>query len=123
MNIYTATKWERREHQHVINRTIESLGHTITHDWTEWEEENPSPTRRRDAAMLDYAGVMSAELLIYWDHPQANGARWESGMAAARAIPIWIVEYQNKVIFDELPMVSIVTNWQEAFDRLCDLSF
>jgi nucleoside 2-deoxyribosyltransferase len=121
MNIYTATKWERRKDQYVRNRQIEAQGHTITHDWTVWEERNPSsdvPSRRHSAAMLDYAGVMQADLLIFWDHPQANGARWECGMAVTLGIPIWIVEYQNVVVFDALPQVSIVSDWEEALNAL-----
>lgn len=119
MNIYTATKWERRQAQYKYNRKIEELGHRITHDWTTFEETMPDTAQRRViAGLADYAGVMQADLLIYWDHPQANGARWETGMAAARGIPIWIVEYKNPVIFDVLPQVRIVSDWNVALSLL-----
>lgn len=121
MNIYTATKWERRREMSSINDIIRGLGHNITHDWTIWEEQNPSKDKesaRHSAAMMDFTGVMQAELLIFWDHPEANGARWECGMAAARGIPIWIVHYENDVVFDALPMVESIPTWEEAFQRL-----
>jgi nucleoside 2-deoxyribosyltransferase len=118
VNIYTATKWERREAQSVINNHIEWLGHRITHDWTTWEEQEPSAGRRKDAAMLDLAGVMQADLLIYWDHPKANGARWECGMAVAKGIPVWIADYQNVVIFDALPQVSYFDSYDEILRLL-----
>jgi nucleoside 2-deoxyribosyltransferase len=126
MNIYTATKWERRSEMNTINRTLESLGHRITHDWTVWEEENPSKdteSRRHAAAMLDFAGVMQSELVIFWDHPEANGARWEAGMAIGAGIPVWIVEYHNDVVFDGLPEVSIVESWPQAYMRLGGTAF
>lgn len=121
MNIYTATKWERRDLMHQWNRKIENLGHRITHDWTVWEEQNPSKdvaSRRHAAAMLDFAGVMQADLLIFWDHEKANGARWEAGMAIGVGIPVWIVEYHNDVVFDGLPQVKIVSSWNVALSLL-----
>lgn len=121
LNIYTATKWERRVEMNRINRQIEALGHQITHDWTIWEEENPSKdeaSRRHSAAMLDYAGVHACDLLIYWDHPEANGARWEAGGAAWLGKPVWLVEYQNTVVFDGLPHVRDVGNWNMALSLL-----
>jgi nucleoside 2-deoxyribosyltransferase len=121
VNIYTATKWERREQQNQYNREIERFGHRITHDWTVWEEQNPSKdatSRRHAAAMMDYAGVMQCELLILWDHPDLKGACWEAGMAAARGVPIWIVDYKYPVVFDGLPMVRIVSSWNFALSLL-----
>jgi nucleoside 2-deoxyribosyltransferase len=123
MNIYTATKWERRVDQRKYNLKIEELGHRITHDWTIWEEQNPSKdatSRRHAAGMMDFAGVMQAELLILWDHPALKGACWEAGMAAARGIPIWIVDYQWPVVFDVLPMVRIVSDWNVTLSLLDD---
>lgn len=121
MNIYTATKWERRREMNVINHTIRELGHTITHDWTVWEEENPSKDRtaqRHSAAMLDYAGVHASDLVIFWDHPEANGARWEAGMAIGMGKPVWIVEYKNDVVFDALPQVKTFASWIQVFTLL-----
>jgi nucleoside 2-deoxyribosyltransferase len=121
MNIYTATKWERRSEMNTINRTLESLGHRITHDWTVWEEENPSKDKasaRHSAAMQDYAGVLQADLVIFWDHPEANGARWECGMAIGAGKPVWIVHYENDVVFDALPQVRIVPTWVDAYQLL-----
>lgn len=121
MNIYTATKYERADELRVHNEHIRSLGHTITHDWTIYESSklaDESLDARHMAGMADFAGVMQADLLIYWDHPNANGARWEAGMAAARGIPIWLVEYTNLVIFDVLPQVEDVGTWHQVFFRL-----
>lgn len=121
MNIYTATKWERRQEMRRHNNSIRTLGHTITHDWTVWEEQNPSKdveSRRHGAAMLDYAGVHACDLLIFWDHPEANGARWEAGGAAWLGKPVWIVEYQNIVVFDALPHVTTFVTWAQVFDAL-----
>jgi hypothetical protein len=121
VNIYTATKWERRREMGTINHMIRELGHTITHDWTVWEERNPSKDprdTRHAAAMLDYAGVMQADLVIFWDHPEANGARWEAGMAIGSGRPVWIVEYKNNVIFDVLPQVTTFVNWNQVLEAL-----
>ena len=90
MNIYTATKFERGDILREYNQRIRELGHTITHDWTISESSTDAelnPQARHMACMADYAGVMQADLLIYWDHPKANGARWEAGMAAAERYP------------------------------------
>ena len=121
MNIYTATKYERADILREYNEQIRSLGHRITHDWTVYESSklaDESIDARHMAGMADFAGVMQADLLIYWDHPNANGARWEAGMAAARGIPIWLVEYANPVIFDVLPQVDILRDWEQVFRRL-----
>jgi nucleoside 2-deoxyribosyltransferase len=121
MNIYTATKWERRAEMYKINVMIRNLGHTITHDWTVWDERNPSKdaeSRRHGAAMLDYAGVHAADLVIFWDHPEANGARWEAGMAIGMGKPVWIVEYKNIVVFDALPQVTTFVNWDQVLEAL-----
>lgn len=121
MNIYTATKWERRREMNSINARIRNLGHVVTHDWTIWEEENPSKDdecSRHAAAMLDYAGVLQSDLLVFWDHPQANGARWECGMAIGAGKPVWIVEYHNDVVFDGLPQVRTFASWREVLDEL-----
>jgi hypothetical protein len=61
---------------------------------------------------------MQCELLILWDHPDLKGACWEAGMAAARGVPIWIVDYKYPVVFDGLPMVRIVSNWNFALSLL-----
>jgi hypothetical protein len=122
VNIYTATKWERANELACYNDQIRDLGHTITHDWTTWEtdeEQRRDPTwwetnGRKAAGMLDYAGVMQCDLLIYWDHEKANGARWETGMAIGAGKQVWVVDYQFPVIFDVLPQVKLVWSWDEA---------
>jgi hypothetical protein len=122
MNIYVAAKFELAEDLQPYIRAIRDLGHRITHDWTIWEKTNNDdelgPTERHAAGMLDYAGVMQAELLIYWDRIRPLGAAWECGMAAARGIPIWIVEYTHPVIFDVLPMVRLFPDWHMPLNIL-----
>lgn len=128
MRVYTATKFENYGAVRWFNDEVRKIGHTVTWDWTRTDEFDAGalvpgelPSEKRKAfAMLDYAGVMACELLILFDHPKLNGARWEAGMAVANGAEVWIVAYENFVIFDELPMVEIVESTAEVFRLLRD---
>lgn len=128
MNIYTASKFENYEQVRNFNIALRELGHTVTWDWTITEEfvdgkpnwtGHPTEEQRYRFGMLDYAGVMQAELVIMLDGDfPLNGARWEAGIAIGNGAQVWIVNYTHKVIFDVLPQVSIIDTIDDTLSLL-----
>lgn len=126
MNIYTASKFENAATVRAFNKELRAGGHTITWDWTTTREfvsgeASPiTPEERRMYCMLDYAGVMSCDLLVFIDLEEytPNGGRWEAGMAIGAGKKVWIVNYAHKVIFDVLPQVLVIPSIDEALRLL-----
>ena len=126
MNIYTASKFENVATVRGFNKLVRASGHTVTWDWTDTREfasgeASPiTPEERRMYGMLDYAGVMSCDLLIFidLDTHTPNGGRWEAGIAIGAGKKVWIVNYTHKVIFDVLPQVLIIPSIDEALRLL-----
>lgn len=126
MKIYTASKFENAEAVRQFNARLREHGHVVTWDWTSTREFlddgtvlKATPEDRRSYAMLDYAGVMAADLVIMLDGEWAlNGARWEAGMAIGKGADVWIVNYTHRVVFDDLPQVHIIRDEEEALSLL-----
>jgi hypothetical protein len=126
VNIYTASKFERYAQVREYNRRLRNYGHTITWDWTTTDEFDddgrPKPgfsdLKRHEYAMLDYAGVHACDLLIFWDHKDANGARWEAGGALWTGKQVWIIDCVAPSIFIVLPQVRLLSGWSEALSLL-----
>src|ERR1700761_7494063 len=98
MNIYTASKFENAAVVREFNKQVRASGHPITWDWTITPEFNEAglnapltPAQRTTYGMLDYAGVMSCDLLIFIDLEdyQPNGGRWEAGIALGAGKKVW----------------------------------
>lgn len=128
MNIYTASKFENYEQVRDFNVALRNLGHTVTWDWTTTEEfvdgkptwtKRPTEEQRYRFGMLDYAGVMQADLVVMLDGDfPLNGARWEAGIAIGNGAEVWVVNYTHEVIFDVLPRVKVVASTYEALALL-----
>lgn len=123
LNIYTASKFENAAFVRRFNQEVRDIGHTITWDWTatrEFQDDGTvlaaTPEQRVEYGMLDYAGVMSCDLLIFLDSEEfiPNGGRWEAGMAVGAGKEVWIVNYSHKVIFDVLPQVRLISDAETA---------
>jgi hypothetical protein len=128
MNIYTASKFENAAFVRSFNNLVRDLGHTVTWDWTATREflgdgtvAKITPEQRIEYGMLDYAGVMACDLLIMIDYEiPLRGGAWEAGMAVGAGKQVWIVNYQNRVIFDVLPQVRLVSDPNIALSLLDD---
>ena len=128
MNVYTASKFENHAAVRAFNDKVREAGHKVTWDWTRTKEFNffgepigtgLSERDREMYGMLDYAGVMQADVVILLDLDMAlNGARWEAGMAIGNGAQVWIVSYHHKVIFDVLPRVTVLDTEDDALRLL-----
>lgn len=129
MRIYTASKFENHRNVRLFNERLRAQGHIVTWDWTATHEfdvngdvigDGPSDWDREVYCMLDYAGVMSCDLLIMLDLEgyELNGGRWEAGIAVGAGKQIWIVNYSHTVIFDKLPQVRVVPDEDAALSLL-----
>lgn len=103
LRLYVAGCWKEREAISKVMRTLEGLGHTITHDWTKHE---PTYTdfyeQNRSCALDDIRGVCQADIVIVLltlpDYAY-RGTSSEIGAALAareirgtdRAPSLWIV--------------------------------
>lgn len=101
MNLYVASKWENRARVREVMNDLQSLGHTITQDWTQVEQESA------DQAAADMFGVLQAESLIILaeeDWP-FRGTYVELGLGLAANIPVFFIGPYARTIFDRLPSV------------------
>ncbi len=67
MKIYVASKWEEHETVRNIMTELESLGHTITCDWTNHEyPKNNVNQQLMEYAIMDIDGVRDADMVIVY---------------------------------------------------------
>jgi hypothetical protein len=126
-NVYVATKFERFVQVRVICNIIESLGHTITHNWA-WDDQfdkdgNVLPWVEEYGeryAWDDFKGAQEADLTIVWDHPDARGAIAELGITLGAGGEVWFCEQCKPLIFKRLPQVRTFGHITQA---LCELGW
>ena len=105
MNVYVAAKFEEKD---LAKRAMEKLcqaGHVITYNWT-LHDDTDDPEELAREARNDAAGVLSADLLVFFPHEQSKGGWFEAGIAWAKGIPIFIVSpMPTPCVFEHLPRV------------------
>jgi len=103
MKFYVAGSWKDRNRCKELMGFLESLGHTITTDWTETDapvsfDDNPFDDTskipfKRDCAVRDTHGAQECDVFIVLGDGdfKYGGALVELGIAIASGIAIWLV--------------------------------
>jgi nucleoside 2-deoxyribosyltransferase len=120
-NIYVAGKWTDKDTIKKYMLELESMGHTITHDWTtfEFETKNTKP----QMAFADIEGVKKADMVvILMTDPEYayRGSFTELGAALALNKKIYLVSdaenaranYKTNVFFHH-PLINHIESWSE----------
>lgn len=129
MNIYLAAPWIEKEKMPSIAEEFEKVGHRITHKW--WEsEESPNedeayrdPLVLRQAAVKDYLGVYSSQVVVTINSAKSEGKATEQGIALAFGKPIIAIGELGKVsknVFHYLPCYKWVPDVDKALEFLKD---
>lgn len=65
MRVYVAGNWNKRKEIREMMDRLEDMGHSITHDWTSYEQTySDEHARNKDCALRDVGGVVEADLVI-----------------------------------------------------------
>lgn len=123
MRIYVASKFEEGPFVKKVMESLESIGHTITHDWTGESDVGKEGDERKQflmkCATQDLEGVLSCDLLLLLNHPHGKGMFTELGMALATRKPVIIVKPNLATnIFFNLPECRSVDTVGEAIDLI-----
>ncbi len=111
MKVYVASKFENQERVQEVQAMLKALGHTITFDWTTFEQ-----WKRKEAAKLDKKGVMDCDfiLILMEKDYRYNGTLTEMGIAIGSGKDVHIVGVNhNDNIFTELEEVTIHETWTD----------
>jgi nucleoside 2-deoxyribosyltransferase len=94
MKLYVAGKWSDREKINEIIETFEARGHTITHNWTQFEGSTSRPEMKSQFAIMDINGVRDADAYIgIMNDPvyPYRGSMTEMGAALGLCKPVYVV--------------------------------
>lgn len=105
MKVYVATKFEDKRFASFWMGLLRAAGIEITHDWSAAEQDSDAQAtdeERTEHAMLDFQGVLDADL-VWILAPKASGSGcWtEMGIALGRNIPVVLSGAVGRNIFDE----------------------
>ena len=65
MKFYVAGSWENKQGPGQLMDTLREMGHTITHDWTQYEMVyNDVHERSKKCAKADIKGVCDADIVV-----------------------------------------------------------
>lgn len=123
MKIYVASKFEEGPFVKKVMESLESAGHTITHDWTGESSAGKEGDELKQyllkCATWDLEGVMSCDLLLLLNHPHGKGMFTEMGIALALRKPVIIVkpEVANNIFF-HLPECRSVATVGDAIELI-----
>ena len=116
-SFYIAGKWQERDRVKEVYRTLRSMGHKITCNWTDHEEPKEDILEwNRKYAFDDILGVKKCDIFLMILEKDYNykGAWVEMGMAIAYNKPIAIIGHAgDSCLFTNLPAVKV-------FDDLLD---
>lgn len=88
MKIYVASKFEDQDRVRETYETLRKAGHEITYDWTGIDDG----VDKKKAAQNDYNGVMAADALVIYPHPNGKGEYTELGIALGKgATPVILI--------------------------------
>lgn len=125
ISIYVAGKWADKEYIHQQIQLFESYGFTITHNWTQVEQEEISTDDERAGfAAADINGVVAADYAIFLITDEKypyRGSCSELGAALATETPVIVVDpFENSGfrtnIFSKHYLVTRVRTVEEALD-------
>ncbi len=136
LRVYFAAPYSTKETMRVYAEELRARDIIVTSSWLE-ETEKPSvqlqevsEAKNREYALRDVQDVSAADILVLWTDPTKKiirqGRTAELGVAVGigltRVLPIFIIgnEYEN--IFHYLPQVTRFSTWDEARQRLFELS-
>jgi nucleoside 2-deoxyribosyltransferase len=127
LKIYLAGVWTNRAEMPAYAKTLENLGHEITHKW--WlTEAGPYETRTLESkqanALLDVNGVVEADLLLLINSAKSEGKAVEQGIAIGLGIPIIAVGTpgeHSKNIFHFLNCYEWVATFNEALPFIAEV--
>lgn len=129
MKIYVAGKWEQRGMIAEHIRILKCLGYQVTHNWTTESDEGLEGENRenylRSCAEDDLEGVLRADVILVFHHPQGQGLFVETGVAlATRRIPVLVLgdDAGRAPIFYHLPQVKRLGTWDETLRELARLA-
>ena len=99
ISVYVAGKFQERIRLREVMEGLRKEGFEITHDWT-WEDEGSVPPAELPAyldqcAQNDLNGVLIADFVLLFGHPELKGALIEAGFALGRRIPVLVIEAEK----------------------------
>lgn len=121
MKIYVATKFEDGPFAKKVMESLQSAGHSITHDWTGESSAGKEGEELKQyllkCATWDLEGVVSCDALILLNHPHGKGMFTELGIALALRKPVIVVKpgVANNIFF-HLPECRTVETVGEAIE-------
>lgn len=122
MKFYVASRTNRSSDVKALIATLTEHGHTVTHDWTNFEFElnRPYPADiARLCAEKDLVGVQDADVFILLSDESGSGMYVELGYALATNTRIYSVgEHNGYTVFQFLPAVKRVATISEVLEDL-----
>jgi hypothetical protein len=95
MRIYIASSFLNKENVRIARDLCVSAGHTITFDWTSEDAGERTGLELANylsnAALKDYNGARTADVLIVLHDDRGRGMATEFGIALGLGIPVFIV--------------------------------
>lgn len=133
MRVYIATAFHNQKQFHELRVAIESLGHTITRDWTKDSVNYGDPGREekfQKYAEDDYSSIMDADIVVVIaTPPPIAGTFFEFGVAVKSGKDVILVDPFNQNnqenIFYHLrfPWIIRVKDLNEAAAMVDEISF
>ena len=126
MKIYVATKFEEGPFARKVMESLETAGHTITHDWTVEVQGEVSTLVGEErekflvkCAQSDLDGVRHCDVLLLLNHAYGKGMFTELGFAIALMKTVVIVrpKVANNIFF-HLPGCHMVETVGEGIDLI-----
>jgi nucleoside 2-deoxyribosyltransferase len=115
MRFYVAGKYSERKLIREVMNELESMGHTITEDWTKHTDLNKALIY----AVRDTNGVKNCDALveIMINHNTYQGAWVEFGIAIACDKPIYLIgDAGDDCIFTKYPLVTRFKTLERFYD-------
>lgn len=136
MKIYVAARYSERDKVRAIYNRLESLGHDISHKWTEHEEDWPKDSKGENiySANVAYSrvlvdedakGVRNCDVLLLMDTKAGGKGKFiEYGMALALSKPCIVVNSYDvsECMFYFHPNVVICLDLDSAISMLSKLN-
>ncbi|ARF11974.1 nucleoside 2-deoxyribosyltransferase [Klosneuvirus KNV1] len=126
MKLYIAGKFSEKEQIKKYMEEAIKLGHTITHDWTSFENEGDDKERMKRSAEKDIIGVQNCDcvIAILTDPKYAYRGTWcEIGCSMGLGKKVIMVNpnkdaYCTTNCFYHHPNIVHVDNWDDALEKL-----
>lgn len=128
MNVYVASKFQRKEDVRALQKALVENGHAISADWTTHEyadvPKEELPAFLRKCAMEDLWGVLDADMLVLLPDETAGAHFTELGIALGLCIPVIVMghdpEKHARNIFYNLSALVFVKDIEGVLGAIKD---